>query len=370
MDEQVSRLIRWSKQENSTPFSIEAHPTNLCNLNCLMCGTRYAYRQKMREKPFFKPEDEIPFEVTKERWLNLVEEASELGVRNWLITGGGEPTLRKDITLSLMEKIKESDMYGNINTNGALLNLKDVERIVLSKWDMVMFSIDGIGKTHDLIRNVPSTFDKVFKTMMNLKKLKRKHKADNPKIVFNSVITNRNYSALPELIKLGHKVGCHDITFIPLILFGDFGVRLDLDESEKLAFEKSIPSLVKFAKKYDINTNLESFTTSTLDDTSNMDKVIVEESKKEHGFLSIPCYEPFLNVVIKMDGKISPCCMLENYEGNIKDKSLKDVWFGSYFSGLRKQLSSGKLPEGCSKCVHSQFVHNQTLREKLRDYLS
>ena len=369
MNEQISRLIKWSKPETSTPYSIEIHPTNLCNLNCLMCGTRYAYRQKIKEKPSFKPEHEIPFEITKERWLKLVDEAYKLNVKKWLITGGGEPMLRKYITLSLIKKIKDYGMYGNMNTNGALFTMEDAEKVVLSEWDMIMFSIDGVGKTHDFIRNVPGTFDKVFKTMMNFKNLKKKYKKNNPQIIFNSVIKNKNYNALSDIIKLSHKVGCQDITFIPLIKFGEFGIKLDLSENEKKAFEKSLPSLIKLAAKYDINTNLESFSPSTLDDTSNMDKVIMEKSKKEKGFLAVPCYEPFLNLVIRMDGKISPCCMLVNHEENIKNKSLKEIWQGNYFTGLREQLRSEELPQGCKTCVHSQFMHNQELREELRNHI-
>lgn len=370
MDEQVFRLAEWAQKKTSNPFSIEIHPTNLCNLNCLMCGTRYAYKKKIEENTSFRLEQEIPFEITKERWLKLVEEAYNLGVKNWLITGGGEPLLRKNITLSLIKKIKELGMFGNMNTNGVLLSTEDIEKIILSEWDMIMFSIDGVGKTHDFLRNVSGTFDRVYKIVLQFKKLKKKYKTNNPKIVFNSVITNRNYNALSDLIRLGYKVGCQDITFIPLILFGNFGIKLDLDKNEKLAFEKSIPSLIKLAKKYDIHTNLESFTLSTLDNTSSMDQIILKKSKNENGFLSVPCYESFLNLVIRMDGKVSPCCMLENHKENIKDNSLHDIWFGSYFTTLRKQLSNNQLPDGCKTCVHSQFIHNQKLREKLKNYIS
>lgn len=372
MNEEINSLLQWKKSGKGYPVSIEIHPTNMCNLNCIMCGTRLAYRKKMELNLNYDINEDIQFEVSKERWLNLIREAHKFGVRNWLITGGGEPMLRNDTVLSLVKEIKHFGMYGNINTNGVLFNEEAVLTFVRNKWDMIMFSFDSATEeVHDTIRGVKGAYNKALSTMRLFKKIKEELGVSKPKLTFNTLLCNKNYNEIKQLIQLAYELKCTDITFIPLIKFGDFKENLSLTDKQQEQFQKEVPLLIRFARKKKINTNLHTFEKDTFNKTSEMDTVILSkvDDDYEYEFLSVPCYEPFLNIVIRMDGKISPCCMLENHEENIKNKSLKDIWFGHYFTALRKQLLDGRLPKGCETCVHSQFVHNQELREKLRNYI-
>lgn len=372
MDKEINSLLRWRKTGESHPISIEIHPTNMCNLNCIMCGTRLAYRKKMKMNPDYDLNEDVQFEVSKERWLNLVRESHKLGVRKWLVTGGGEPMLRKEVVLSLVKEIKHLGMYGNINTNGALFDKHDVLTFVKNNWDMIMFSFDSAKeKKHDNIRGVEGTYNKVLNIIKLFNKIKKALDTSRPKLTFNTLLCNKNYNEIYQLIQLASKLKCTDITFIPLIKFGDFKKDISLTDQQQEEFQREIPSLIRFAKQKKVNTNLHTFEKNVFNKTSEMGTVILSQvCKKEDNFLSIPCYIPFLNLVVRMDGKISPCCMLENHKENIKDSTLKDIWFGPYFTALRKQLSDGDLPNGCETCVHSQFVYNQNLREKLRKCVS
>lgn len=372
MKPEINSLLLWKKIGKSYPVSIEIHPTNMCNLNCIMCGTKWAYRRKKELNPSCDINEDVQFEVSKKRWLSLIKEAYELGIRRWLITGGGEPMLRKDVVLSLVKEIKYFGMYGNINTNGVLFDKKDVQTFVNNQWDMVMFSLDSADESvHDKIRGMEGAYNRTLTTIKMFNDFKKKRNISKPKLTFNTLLCNKNYKGVEPLIQLASESKCTDITFIPLIRFGDFKKELSLTRMQQDEFQKKIPSLIDFAEKKKINTNLNTFERDTFDKTSEMNTVILSHiNKKEDEFLSIPCYEPFLNLVVRMDGKISPCCMLENHKENIKNKSLKEVWFGHYFTALREQLFKGNLPQGCETCVHSRFVHNKVLRDRLRKSLS
>ncbi len=373
MSREIKSLLDWKRTSKGYPCSIEIHPTNMCNLNCIMCGTRLAYRNKKKSNPNYDLNEDVQFEVSKERWIELIKEAYRLGVFKWLITGGGEPMLRKDIVISLVKEIKSKGMYGNINTNGVLFTEEDVRVFVENGWDMIMFSFDSAKeKIHDMIRGVKGTYKKALNTMVMFREIKDELGVKKPKITFNTLLCNQNYNDLRSLIDLASDLKGTDITFIPLIKFGNFRKDLSLNETHQKELQEDIPSLIDYSKKKKINTNLHTFEKNTFETTSKMDKVILSKThkKEDDPFLSVPCYEPFLNLVIRMDGKISPCCMLENHDENIKNKKLKDIWFGSYFSNLRKTLLEGNLPSGCKTCVHSQFVHNQHLKNNLREYLS
>ncbi len=177
MEEEISRLLQWKRIGKGYPISVEMHPTNMCNLNCIMCGTRLAYRKKKELNPKYDLNKDIRFEVSKERWLNLVREAYQLGVKKWLITGGGEPMLRKDTVLSLVREIKHLGMYGNINTNGVLFDEDDVLTFVKNNWDMMMFSFDSTTEeVHDTIRGIKGTYSKVLNTLKLFNKIKKRLK--------------------------------------------------------------------------------------------------------------------------------------------------------------------------------------------------
>ena len=72
---------------------------------------------------------------------------------------------------------------------------------------------------------------------------------------------------------------------------------------------------------------------------------------EDHGF----CEYPFQQLNITANGNVSRCCCDLNFEypmGNIKFQDVKDIWFGSKFTELRKNLLKGdrKNSEICSKC--------------------
>ena len=54
-----------------------------------------------------------------------------------------------------------------------------------------------------------------------LKHHKEKLNKQKPKIVFNTVLTNKNFDKILDIIKLAYDVKCEDITFIPLIEFDE-----------------------------------------------------------------------------------------------------------------------------------------------------
>lgn len=372
MDGRVERLLEWAHNGRAAPFSIEFHPTNLCNLNCIMCGTRAEHRKLKCSNPDFNPERDAKFELTVDEGKKIVKESSRLGVKQWLITGGGEPFFRKERTLSIMEEIKSQKMFGNLNTNGALLTDEDITRIINMRWDMLMFSIDShIKEDHNYIRGVPGTFEK---SVRNLKRFKSKKKLPNePKIVFNTLLSNKIYNRIDEFIDFAADTGCVDITFIPLISFDNNSRSLALDDDQREAFQDSIDRYLSSAEDAGIHTNLYALKETRVKQTDNMKEVILKDIKKQdsssRSFADTACFEPFLNLVIRMNGLVSPCCMLENYSLTLRDNSLEEVWFGDYFSRLRKTMINHKLEKGCSTCVFSQVTHNKELRDVLRKHL-
>lgn len=365
MEERIERLKMWLKGK-AGPFLIEIWPTNRCNLRCIMCGT-WANRRKMEEKGIkYDPNEEMKNEVSEERLLNLVEESKELGAKEFLITGGGEPFVRKATTLKLMEKIKALNLFGNLNTNGTLLTKDDIKKIINVEWDMMMFSIDAPDASiHDYIRGLNGCFEKVKENLLLIKKEKKKLKKEKPKIVFNTVLSNKIYDKIDKLIEFASGVGCEDITFIPLIPYDEQARKIELSEKQKLGLKEKIEKLLRISRKFGINTNLAELNLSF--SNNKMDETILKEIKDSPKDLPhSPCFEPFLHLLVKANGETTFCCMIENSPENIKEKSLEKIWFGKYFDEQRRNFVNKIIRKECKFCVYSQFMRNWKIREVLK----
>lgn len=373
MEEKIKRLKKWAEGEKTGPLSLEIWPTNRCNLHCIMCGT-WASRRKAEEKGIiYDPKEEMKRELPDEVWLKIVNEAFKLDIKEFLITGGGEPLMRKELTLKIMEKIKENEGYGTLNTNGTLITSQDIQKIISIGWDMVIFSIDGPDKnTHDFIRGVNGTFEKVKKVLFEFKKQKEKLKTEKPKVVFNTVVLNKNFEKLCKLVEFASSVDCESITFIPLIAFDNTVKKYKLNLIQRLRFNRKINEIENLASKLGVHTNIRELKEKQIRDTEKMDKLVMEKIKSfSRGFKSLPCFEPFLHLLITPEGRATCCCMLagKGIKGNFAVRNLKDVWFGEWFSKLREQFLNRKIPKDCGTCVFSQFVRNEKLREELNKIL-
>ena len=124
--ERNERLIQFYKGEKPGPISIHIDLTNRCNQRCLFCWQRSHERIGLLD---------LENELSDEQLLDFVREAAEMGVMDWLISGGGEPTVRTDLCRQVMERIKEYGMFGDIITNGTLLDEDWARRLVEIGWD-------------------------------------------------------------------------------------------------------------------------------------------------------------------------------------------------------------------------------------------
>jgi len=367
----IKRLIEWSKGRKTGPLSLEIWPTNRCNLKCIMCGTWASRRKAEKKGIIFNVEEEKKRELPDEIWLKIVKDAIRLNVKEFLITGGGEPLVRKETTLKLMENIKQHETFGMLNTNGTLFSSQDIRRVISFNWDMIIFSVDASNaKIHDLIRGVFGTFDKVKRVLMEFKKEKKKARTEKPKIVFNTVVLNKNFESLPSLVKFASSVGCESITFIPLIIFDEFVGRFRISERQTSRLKEIFEKVEKLSRKLDVYTNAKDLL--NFQENGEPDEMIRREVlTSPANFASAACYEPFLHLLITPDGEATSCCMLagKGIKVDWLSSSLREIWFGEWFEKLRRQFLEKKLPAECGNCVFSQFMRNRQLRESLQKHL-
>jgi len=357
--EAVERLKMWYSGERAMPLHIDIEPTSSCNLKCRFCWTRSKERvgncQYQRK-------------LTNKRLFEIVHEAADLGVKEWEIAGGWEPMAKPHSVFKMMTLIKKYRMYGSITTNGTLFTKKMIKKLVEIGWDRILFSLEGPdAKTHEYITQTKGSFERETQNIELFKEWREELGMKKPLYSIHSVLTNNNYNKLEKIIEFGHELGCEGVNFEPLMIWSKMGEKLRLDEKEVERLRIHIERALKRAKELGVHTNVANLREEKLVNKKDMRKIIKEESFDGKNILSSPCFSPWLNMEIRVSGRVTACRICDDETGceNILDKSLSDIWFGKYFENIKKQFMNGNLPDYCRNCASGLVVDMKNLRNQL-----
>jgi len=363
--EKIRRLAIWASGCEAPPIRIDLEPTFGCNLKCKFCWQRDPYRIGLTN---------YSRALKEERLIKLVHEAGKMGVLEWQIAGGWEPMIRPAFMMELMRLIKKYNMYGCLTTNGTLFKPEYIEELVRIGWDQILFSLEGSNaEVHDHLTGVDGSFDKSVEAMRLFAYWKKKLRKKQPIYSFHTVLTNRNYNRVGELVKWGADLKTCGVCFEPLNVWSVEGAKLKLNQKQKKEFQALLPEAIKLARTLGVSTNLESLNEGRFIDKEDMDQVLVEDiterGKYAKTLLSAPCFEPWLNLEIRASGHVVECRLnnFQDYAPRLHKKSLKEVWFGDYFNRVRRRMIRGTLPDYCKTCASGIVINTRKLR---RDLLS
>lgn len=276
--------------------------------------------------------------------------------------------MRKKLTLKIMEMIKNNKKFGNITTNGTLFNSDDVRKIVKIGWNRVTFSLDGSNtEINDSIRGKGS-FESTMKSISLFNQTKEKMKRKLPIIKFNVVVNKKNYNKIYEMIKLAKKVNCSIVHFDSLTVHSKLGKKLKLNRKQEVEFRKNTESAKKLAESFGIWSDVNFLTNEFLEKSNKMEYILKKESNSE-SFSSLVCYEPWWHLVVKTNGTAQPCCLYDEKEESIKNKNLREIWFGDFFKKIRENIKHKKFSKYCSICNAGQVFENRRIRGELKSWM-
>lgn len=360
-DTRIQRLLRWRAGGSAGPWTVSLYPTNRCNFRCPICWQR---------NPSFKLEykDEIP----DERYLSLVDEAADAGVREWAILGGGEPLVRGDLIIDLCERIRRRDMSGYIQTNGSLFKPEQLERLVAVGFDGVRVSLDGPdAEINDRIRNTAS-FDRATANLKTLAEIKRRTGSKTPAVSLYTVITSLAYDKLDQMVEYAASISAAGIEASTMIVHSEDARPFQLDERQKADLPKHLERAIRRANELGIQNNFALFFREEI--TANPNAMHSRKMAHTQDFLDAPCFLPWLNMVVLYNGSAGPCCMYNcecmDDENSIRARSLRQVWMGPYFQRLRAQMLEGRMPAYCATCPSTLFAEQDALRHAAREYVA
>lgn len=359
-EERLEFLKAWMRGTPPGPHTLEIHPTYRCNLKCPYCQYHAA-----RTRNELNLDSEMPLE----RWLALLDEAADMGVKEAYICGGGEPMVRPGYTLELMRRIKHHGLRGALLTNGTLFTQKTARELVNLGWDRVGVSLDGPdAATHDSLRGVPGAFSHASAALRWIAERKKELGAGLPHVQLFFVIVKQNYRMIPAMVRFAHEHGAQELNLLPLCPGG-----LD-EESYALTSEQDqeCRSLVRDAAKLAEHLSIR-LSTGLLDISPGGSACSCQAQEADErtrpgdcdGTLrSAPCLEPWLYLQVHADGRIGPC--YNSYlakKPELRTKGLRESWFGSeHLLSVRKSLLNWEFSESCRSCG----THNLWLAKKMR----
>lgn len=139
------------------PIGAKLELTYACNLRCGFCYTD-SPRRTLQRTP----------ELSDEEWRRVVGETLELGIVEAVVTGG-EPFLRRELTLELVETLATAGVGVTLNTNGWFVDEEIASRLGALRGVTAHVSVDGArAGLHDSSRGVPGSWRRAIEGIDHL----------------------------------------------------------------------------------------------------------------------------------------------------------------------------------------------------------
>lgn len=314
------------------PFMVSYSITTKCNLKCKHC-----YSDSI--------EQASPDELSTDEAFRLMDDLSGWGV-GLLIIDGGEPLCRED----LLEVVKYASSKGirtTIGSNGTLIDGTMARKMLEAGVMSVAISVDAAdAETHDSFRGISGAFEQTFKGIEACR-------AAGLPFQFNMVIRKENLSQLEDMLRLAVESGANAAEFFDLVAAGRAKQEcqdqvLSLDERQRaMAWlaqsQEDCPILIRVpaCPMYPL----------LLQQKSIQPKHFAAQMLQRIPYYGRGCAAgmPKGYVMIKSNGEVNPCMLLQVNLGNIREQSIISIWENSPVLAelRRRELLKGECG-GCS----------------------
>lgn len=315
--------------------------TGKCNLNCLHC---------------FNAKDNAPLntELTYEQVLSILDQARDIGVNAFTITGG-EPLVHKRF-LDIVKAIYERDMFVfELNTNGLLITQEMLNVFKrLGCYPLIKISFDGVGY-HNWIRQHPHAEERTLKAIALC--------IQNGFRVKAQVQVNRkNVDAMLETAKLLDGMGVVEMRMIRTTE----APRWEKNSPDSsLGFEGYYQRMTEFAKEYihsGMKMVIDVWQLLRLYPAMKSYELVPIACSKDEFNLRIPmCKGNRGMIAISSSGEVVPCLQMSGWFlehkislGNVLKTPLKELVRESDYLGLAMAPLLKQIVENdkCGNCKY------------------
>ena len=337
-------LNNWSKlieYDNYYFPKMNLMVTGKCNLNCLHC---------------FNAKDNAPLntELTYEQIISILDQAKEIGVHAFTLTGG-EPLVHRYF-LDIIKAIYERDMFVfELNTNGLLITQHMLDTFKELGCDpLIKISFDGVGY-HNWIRQHPKAEELTLKAIKLCIKNGFKVKAQVQ-------VNRKNVDVMMDTAKLLNEIGVSEMRIIR---------TTEAPRWEKNAPDSSLPieeyyeTMLEFAKEYihtDMHMVIDIWQLVRLFPNGKYYELVPIMCSKDEFNIRIPmCKGNRGMIAVSSNGDLVPCLQMSGYFleknvhlGNLFEKPLKELVKDSPYLNLAMAPLVKQILENdkCGNCKY------------------
>jgi len=303
----------------SLPYALTAELTHRCPLRCPYCSNPVELQKR---------ENELPTDM----WLNVLEQASELGVAQIHFTGG-EPLLRPDLEL-LVRRARELDLYVNLITSGVGLTDQRASQLAEAGVDSIQLSVQAASaELADSIAGFPAHELK--------RQAARRIRAAGLPLHMNVVLHRANLHLLEDIVELCASWGAERLELANAQYYGWAlrNIRQLLPRREQLQEAEAAYARAqeRFGHRIELLWILPDY---------------YEEFPK-------PCMGGWgqLSLTVAPDGRVLPCTAASDIRTlsfeNVKERELAWIWRDSpSFNAYR---GYDWMPEPCRSCERREL---------------
>ena len=319
----IEKELEFLRDKKPTIFNIET--TNYCNMTCIMCPRTIFMKRKnvwIEDETFEKILSSIkPYEKKEleDFWTWLEKntpfnhkEISENGFyfsvvsRCLILHGYGEPFLDKFL-IKRIKLCKEKNIPTYFSCTPATMTVEKATEAMGAGLNVLKFSLDAMDdESIKSIRGKKANYNESIEKILQLIEIKKKN----------------NFQTV----------------FVPCM------ISFKKNE-ESLMLQKNF---LDFWKDKEVYAYIKSQDNRWL---FEQDKNLKNNSHYAKQY----CEYPWTSLTVMADGNVVPCTQISNNEivlGNIKEKSLEEIWNGKPYQDFRKMHISGKFPDN-HKCKSS-----------------
>ena len=276
--------------DNQYPTHVFIEATRICNLKCKACPSTIGSAEK----------GHMDIDLFKK----IVDETKPFGRRNFCLHMLGEPLLHPSI-IDMVKYIKSINKNHSIllTTNGYFLDDLKAKELLKNNLDKITISLFSIKKEKLLELTGSNDIKRVIDNIRHMSSLKKELQSKT-KIFIRFLLCDENKEELDDIQSLS----------------SDLGVILEIRKTHNYS--------------------------GVIENNLTMKSLPRER---------YPCYHLWFSHAITWDGKVVLCCDDWNYSevlGDIKEKSMSEIWQGERLKIIRKLHLQGNYREipVCSKC--------------------
>lgn len=296
--------------------------TRECDLKCPHCYSDSGERD--------------PEELSTEEAKEVITEIADLGAKI-IILDGGEPALREDL-VDLVTHARDVGLKPVLGSNGMSLSEDLVSRLLSVGCRGIAISLDGADPhTHDSFRGLEGAWERTIEGAKNCARL-------GMPFQIAPLVYRDNWTQLEDIAKKAKSLGANAVEVFDYVPSGrgrgKIEYELTTDQRKSI-----IDQIVRWQSKGDITYRVIALPQYWVE----VERTVPEDEVLEKYTRSC-CAAGTRYITILPNGDVIPCMVLQVKLGNVREDSLKEIWYDSL---LLETLRNRDLLKGkCGRCKY------------------